>query len=479
MSLPAPLPLAALSRDDLVKLVLEQQHQIAELRAKVAALQAAVERLKRESQRPAAPFSKGTRVAAPKKPGRKPGTGLFRYRAAPERATLPVTPIEVPVTLSACPACGGRLVAAGVEVASTTELPEAVRPQVRQFHVAVSRCRACGQRVRGQHPDLAPDQYGATAHRVGERVMASAHVLHYGIGVPLRKVPAVLRELTGVQVTQSALTQDAQRRAAGSVGAAYAQLRVRVPEAEAVHTDDTGWRVGGEPAHLMAFETAAVTVYQIRERHRNEEVREVVPAAYEGVLVTDRGRSYDASELAGVRQQKCLAHIQRTLSEVLERKQGKARAFGSRLKGLFRQAMDLWHDYHQDKRTRFAAQAPQLQDAITHHLRDRPLKDPDNRRLLNELGWHHDRGNLLRFLDDPRIEPTNNRAERALRPAVIARKVSQCSKNARGAQTFAAFTSVVRTLARTGTDSIVEGLLHVFHSAQMPDASAEARHQSR
>src|SRR5262249_34622178 len=258
MSLPASL--TTLSHDDLVKLVLAPQRQIAELMAKVEALQAEVERLKREGQRPAAPFSKGTRVTAPNKPGRKPGKGLFRSRVAPERDSLAVSPIEVPVMLSACPTCGGRLVAVGVEVASTTELPEAVRPQVRQFRVAVSRCRACGRRVRGRHPDLALDQYGATAHRVGERVMASAHALHYGMGVPLRKVPAILRELTGVQVTQGALTQDAQRRAAGSVGAAYAQLRAQVPEAAAVHTDDTGWRVGGEPAHLMAFETATATV---------------------------------------------------------------------------------------------------------------------------------------------------------------------------------------------------------------------------
>jgi transposase len=477
MSLPTLL--AAWSRDDLGKLVLEQQPQIAELTAKVEALQAEVERLKREGSRQAAPFSKGTRVATPQKPGRKPGRGRFRYRAAPEPAPLPGAPIEVPVTLSACPACGGRLVAEGTEVASTTELPAAVRPQVRQFRVAVSRCRACGQRVRGQHPDLAPDQYGATAHRVGERVRASAHVLHYGIGVPLRKGPAVLHELMGVRGTQRALTQDAQRRAAGRVGVVYEQLRARGPEAAAVHTDDTGWRVGGEPAQLMACETAAVAVYQIRERHRNEEVREVVPADYAGVLVTDRGRSYEAQELAGVRQQKCLAHIQHSLSEVLAHQRGKARAFGSRLKGWFRQALDLWHDYHQGQRRGFAAHAQPLKDALPHHLRDRPLTDPDNRRLLNELGWHHDRGNLLRFLDDPRIEPTNNRAERALRPAVSARKVSQCSKNARGAQTFAAFTSVVRTLAKTGADSIVEGLLHVFHSAQMPDASAEACHQSR
>src|SRR5437867_1779272 len=121
MSLPASL--TALSRDDLGKLVLEQQHHIAVLTAKVEALQAEVERLKREGQRQAAPFSKGTRVATPKKPGRKLGKGLFRYRAAPERTPLLVAPIEVPVTLSACPACGGRLVAAGAEVASTTELP--------------------------------------------------------------------------------------------------------------------------------------------------------------------------------------------------------------------------------------------------------------------------------------------------------------------------------------------------------------------
>ena len=176
MSLPASL--TALSRDDLVKLVLAQQHQIAELRAKVEAWQAEVERLQCAGQRPAAPFSKGTRVAAPQKPGRKPGKGLFRYRVAPERVTLPVTPSEVAVTLSACPACGGRLVAEKAAGASTTDLPEVVRPHVRQFRVAVSRCTACGQRVRGQHPDLAPDQYGATAHRVGERVRASAQALH-------------------------------------------------------------------------------------------------------------------------------------------------------------------------------------------------------------------------------------------------------------------------------------------------------------
>jgi transposase len=471
-----PGDLTALSRDDLLRVITEQQRQLAELAARVEALQAEVERLKCEGNRPAAPFSKGARVASPKKPGRKPGQGPFGHRVAPAPEVLTEPPVEVPLPLTTCPVCGGRLAGAGTELASITDLPAEIRPRVRQFRVARGRCTTCGYRVRGQHPDLAPDQYGATAHRVAARVMAHAHALHYGIGVPLRRVPAILQQLLGIKVTQSALTQDGLRRAEGSVGAAYAQLRATIPRAVAVYTDDTGWRIGGEPAHLMAFETAAVRVYQIRARHRNEEVREVVPMDYEGVLVTDRGRSYDALELAGVRQQKCLAHLQRSLSTVLGQQQGKARAFSRRLKGLFHQALELWHAYHQGKCQGFAAQAQQLKAALTYQLRDRPLKAPDNQRLLNELGWHNDRGNLLRFLDDPRLEPTNNRAERALRPAVIARKVSQCSKTARGADAFAAFTSVVRTLAKTSVDSTVEGLLQVFRSAQMPDASAEVCH---
>jgi hypothetical protein len=254
------------------------------------------------------------------------------------------------------------------------------------------------------------------------------------------------------------------------VGTAYEPWRAVVPAAPVVHTDDTGWRVGGESAFLMAFETEAATVYQVRPRHRHEEVQEVIPADYIGVMVTDRGRSYDAQAFNDVRQQKCLAHVQRSLSDVLAAKTGRARDFGERLKGLLRDALQLWHDDHDGTVTDFATEAKALREELTYQLRDRPLKDPDNRRLLNELGWHHDRGNLVRFLDDPQIEPTNNRAERALRPAVIARKVSQCSKNGRGAHAFAAFTSVVRTLAKNGAVSLVDGLYHLFRSPNLHTA---------
>ena len=75
------------------------------------------------------------------------------------------------------------------------------------------------------------------------------------------------------------------------------------------------------------------------------------------------------------------------------------------------------------------------------------------------MGWHHDRGNLLRFLFDPEhLEPTNNRAERALRPAVIGRKVSHCSKTQQGAQAYCAFMSVIQTLSKQGEDRLLDAL---------------------
>ena len=341
--------------------------------------------------------------------------GNFSYRKPPSADELSGPPVDVSVADNNCPGCGGVLEQAGVDVAYVTDIPAMPRPQVTEYRVQVCRCRGCGRRVRGRHPEVGPDQYGASAHRMGRRVMAAAHVLHYGVGIPVRRVPTVLRALTGVELSQSAITQDALRRARGAVGDGYRGLRESVRESAMVHTDDTGWRVDGESAFLMAFETEDATVYQVRSRHRNEEVREVVPADYAGVMVTDRARSYDARALSGVRQQKCLAHVLRSISEVVQTKRGRGRSFGKRLSELLREAMELRESQRRGEVADYGGETERLRREVSHHLRDRPMSDRDNGRLQNELGWHDDRGNLLRFLDDGGIEPTNNRAERALR----------------------------------------------------------------
>ncbi len=278
--------------DDLIAQVDRQQVEIVRLQDRNARQLATVRELQkrlieahRAGKRQAAPFSKGKRTAKPRRPGRRPGKGRFNYRKPPSADDLTEPIIEVSVSAESCPGCGGRLEHEGVSYAYVTDIPPMPRPDVQGYRVQICRCQSCGRRVRGRHRDIAPDQYGASAHRVGKRVMAIAHPLHYGLGLTQRKVPAVLRTLSGVKVSQSAITQDALRRARGEVGDAYRRLRGSVRSSSFVHTDDTGWRVGGESAFLMVFETDEATVYQVRPRHRNEEVRELIPADYGGVMV--------------------------------------------------------------------------------------------------------------------------------------------------------------------------------------------------
>ena len=443
---------------------------IRQLLADNARLRAEIEELKRKNARSAAPFSKNKHKKNPKRPGRKAGQGIFRNRPAPPEEEYSGPLEDVPVKEIACPACGGELVETGTEVVTTTELPPAPKPEVKASRVHIHSCRECQRKVRGRHPGVAPDQFGATAHRLGARAQAAAATLHYGDGIPQCKVPGVLKSLTGLEVTQGALTQAAIRLGTGQgpVAQQYQQLRGQIKEQETINTDDTGWRVGGERAQMMVFETKPVVVYQIRPRHRHEEVREVIGDHYQGVLCTDRGKSSDAKELNQVDQQKCLAHIQRSIDAVLESKSGQARRFGNQRTSLLKGALELYHAFHEAKSELpdYEGRARALDLEITDHLRPRVLTDADNHRLLNEIGRHHDRGNLLRFLHSPTtVEPANNAAERALRPAVIARKVSHCSKNERGAESYSAFKSVIGTLKKSG-GNVLEKLKELIAPSQ-------------
>jgi transposase len=441
--------LESLGREELIQIILGQYHLIEQLRTEI-------EQLKRRGS--AAPFSKGTRKSDPRTPGRKPGQGYFRFRTAPEEARQQEI-IPVAVGAACCPGCGGLLGEARTEMISTTDIPAQPRPEVHVYAVETRHCQGCGKSVRGRHPDVAPGQHGATAHRVGPRVKALAHILHYVQGVPVRKTAEIVEQLTGVRMTQSAITQDAMKHTAGAVGARYGELRDAVKQQPVIHTDDTGWRVGGEQAFLMAFVNESLSIYQVRPRHRNEEVRELIPADFAGVMVCDRGKSYDAEELEDVAQQKCLAHLIRNAAAVAEKKTGRARQFGQRLKELLKQAIGLSGNKKDMGVEDYWNQAVKLYDDLTFHLRDRPLRDKDNQTLLNGVGEQHDRGHVLRFLGENGVESTNNRAERDLRPAVIARKVSHCSKNERGARAFEAFTSVLHTIRKTNPTGVVAALV--------------------
>jgi transposase len=274
--------------------------------------------------------------------------------------------------------------------------------------------------------------------------------------VPMRKVPAILEQTTGIKITQSAIDQLACELTSPDavLDRVYSQLREEVRTSAVVNTDDTGWRINGTTAFLMGFFTREVAFYQIRWRHRHEEVIQVLGRSFAGLLGTDRGSSYEARLLIEWLQQKCLSHLLKNCSRVHENKVGRGREFTGRLMELLREGIALWHEYDDGKLELepYREKGARLSERLAEHLRERTVSDPDNQRLLDGIGEQYRQGRVTLFLECPEIEPTNNRAERGLRPAVISRKVSQCSKNERGSRAYATMKTVFCTLAMRTKD---------------------------
>ena len=443
-----PKDYRSLSREELVKLVggLIENRRI--MRAQIRSLRR--ELAEARAQKAHAPFSKGKKQGKHKKLGRKKGKGRFTNRQPPDLST--VTDWVMFAKQKTCPRCGSSDIDVDEEPEyfSTTDLPPQPKVKVTAGHRPTGHCNHCHRRWRASHSDVPDNQYGATAHRLGPRLLAEAQRLIYSVGVPARRAPAVL-ESHGIKVTQSALTQAASRSAeSGPLADRAEQIEKEMPQELNISTDSTGWRIGGKPAALTTFATSDAegpgkTLYKITEHHGAKEVIDVIGPKYQGTLSTDRGVEYRSKKLENVKFQKCNGHIKKNLKEALENQTNAARNFGEALWNLLDEALKLHRDWHAGHRERYLEKVALLEARVTEHLRVRVFRDPDNQRLLDGIGREHDEGHLLRFLHDPRLAPDNYLAERQLRPPIIARKISHCSKNERGATARARITTVLQT----------------------------------
>src|SRR5437899_5272695 len=155
---------------DLRKQLKEREAEVGILRDRLRESQEEIDRLRRENEQlrkelKAAGRGKKSpgqskRKKKRKRSGRKAGKGPFTFRGAPAATATSGPPQPVPVTITQCPCCGGELRWERTDDVSVTDMPERPRPEVKCYAVEVHRCEACGQRVRGQHPDVAPDQIG-------------------------------------------------------------------------------------------------------------------------------------------------------------------------------------------------------------------------------------------------------------------------------------------------------------------------------
>jgi hypothetical protein len=257
--------------------------------------------------------------------------------------------------------------------------------------------------------------------------------------------------LTGVVVASAALVRSGHRLRK-LAQPSYDRLVEAAKTSAAQHVDETGWKIGGRSAWLWVFADEHATLYRIRKSRAHDVVVEVLGEEFAGVLVSDCFLAYDPLPFA---KQKCLAHLLKSCREIEAAKNRGAVRFSRRVAALLRKAMAL-----KRRRGKISDHGYAVLRGKIHAELDRLLAgtytDPDNARLARRL--RKQREHLLRFLDHEGVEATNNLAEREIRPAVIARKLSAGNRTEAGAKTHAVLASVLRTLSRQGRP-ILDGLM--------------------
>jgi hypothetical protein len=309
-------------------------------------------------------------------------------------------------------------------------------PVVRVTRLLTYRgyCRRCDKAVSSRHPLQVSEATGAAGTHLGARALALAAELRHEMGLTVRKTCRVLERCCGLHVSPGGLTQ-AMARVSKRLEEAYAHVVDQIRRSPVVYADETSWWVNGPGYWLWVFTTPTETLYRIEERRNQEVVSETLGEDFAGVLVSDCLASYDPIDC---RKHKCYAHHLRAIADAQRRLPQSV--YLRQVRGLLTAAMVLGS--LRGGLPDFATRCQALEESADRLLCP-SRADPTEERVANRL--RKQRSHLFGFLYDAAVEPTNNRAERQLRPAVIARKVSCGNKTRAGKRT----SEILMTLAVT------------------------------
>jgi hypothetical protein len=431
--------------------VAELEAQLAVFQARVAELERLLLEATRAAKRQAAPFSRNRPQTNPKKPGRPVGHPAA-HRPAPTPAEVAET-IDVP--LNRCPSCGGPLEDLQTHEQAVTDLPE-VRPTVRRYVTHSGHCPRCNRRVRSRHPDQTSDAGGAAGNQLGPNTLALAADLKHRLGLSYGKIVELFGTHYHLHTCPGALARSGQRLARLGTRT-YRFLGTLLRHSPVVHGDETGWRIAARPAWLWVFTNRAVTLYVIRTDRSQAVIREILGGQFAGVLSSDCFLAYDPID---VDKQKCLGHLLKDLSAVEALKSRGAVRFSRAAASILRDAIALKRRGTQRREHGYAVACGRIEARMDRLLAGR-YTDPENRRLAQRMIKH--REHLFTFLYHQAVEPTNNAAERALRPAVISRKLSAGNRSPTGAATHRILASLCQTARQNGQNFLRAARLLLHH----------------
>lgn len=445
-------------------IVVPQEKQIAELGALVQSQAERISELEEELARLRGGRPGGISVKpSVKKKEKKPRRG--RTKSFSRRA-LPATDV-VCHAVESCPDCGRRLEGGSVKWRhQVVDIPP-VKVEVTDHLFIERRCGACGQRWT---PDPREVLSEITVGRksFGINLMSLVAHLKTVCRVPINQIRKLLYALCGVRISSGELIEILHD--IGEIGEAeYDGLLSRVRGSPVVNADETGWREDGVNGYLWSFSTPSVRYYMYRRSRGSVVVKEALSEEFEGTLVTD---FYAAYNVYLGEKQRCWVHFGRDL-EALKEKNPDAPdvlAWADVVMDMYHRAKDtLSIDYNDRERgrlrRRFQAEALRLAAA---YARD---KGAPQRVLAKRIERFIQE--LFVFVQHPEVPSENNAAERAIRPAVVARKISGGTRSERGSKTASILRSLFETWGMEGRSTIdaCRSML-IAHNRQAISASA-------
>ena len=445
------IDLSTLSHAEKDDLILSLVGQLEAALARIAELEQRLARFERPGKTPdnsSLPPSKGQKPDRPigEKPPRKSRPGFGR--------TLHPNPDRViDARLTACPQCQAAFPDAAQtpqQVYERIELPP-IKPEVTQVRLFGGRCACCGERVVAAAPaGLEPGS------PFGQSIAALVVYLHYAHAIGMERLVRLLDEIFSLTLSEGAIS-NMLARAREPLLAAAATIRATVLASPVVCSDETSARVSGKTWWEWAFIGSLAVLHVIRPSRGKAVVQalfgEIRPMVWvSDMLGSQRGHA--------VEWQVCLAHLLRDATYAIE---CGDTAFSAAFKRLLLRAIAIGRRRDELKDITLKQYLADLDRRLDRIMAAVPSGEP-GRKLRKRIAAN--RAHLFVFITNREVPYTNNVSERQLRPSVIFRKVTNGFRCEWGAETYAAFRSLVSTAKANWAP--VLGVLRFVLAAKLP-----------
>jgi transposase len=333
---------------------------------------------------------------------------------------------------------------------------EPVRAQVTEHQFYTCECSTCGWLNRQPHPSTVPNG------NFGPRLTGTVATLHGRYRLSLREVQALAQDLWQVQMSLGAV-QDSCYKVSQALEQPYLAAQQQMQASSETNVDETGWYKQGQRAWLWVAVSAVASVYMIATSRSRASFKALVGEKYGGVVGSDRYNAY--YELAENQHQLCWAHLIRNLRGLGQRA-GPAAVWSETGLALSEQLFEVWHEFKAqgDERELRRGELAQRVEPIRCEFKKlleagQRLPDGKVKAFSGQLLKLEER--LWVFVKVPRVEPTNNAAERALRGAVIWPKTcfgSQSDKGCRFVERMLTMSATCQIHRRNLLDLLTESL---------------------